>query len=258
LRFLFYFFGYVCGIRKRVIVRQLKLIFPEKNQKEITSLTKAIYSELAVTVAEMFVFSKKYLLSKTEVVGIVNFQNALNLKRGVLLVSGHFCNWELGALVTANEIEPLLGVVKQIKNPFLNTYIDKTRHNIGITTIDMKHALKHIVTALKKNKIVAVLIDQYAIKQGVKMDVLGHETKVFTSVAQLAIKYKTPIVMGFDVRDSGGNHKVYYHEPLIYEDLELNEQNVIEVTKAINQVLCEYIVKYPHLWFWVHRKWRGA
>ena len=255
LKVLFYFLGYVCGIRKRVVFRQLRLVFPEKNEIEIKTLAKAIYAELAVTVAEVFIFSDKYLYSKSEIVGIENVVNALSHGNGMLLVSGHFSNWELGAKVTAKEFEPILGVVKRVNNRFLNIYIDTVRRDSKIITINSNNALKYIVAALKKNKIVAILMDQYAIKQGVEMEFLGHMTKTYTSVAQIAIKYKTPVVFGFDVRDSDGNHKVYYHEPLVL-DLELTDENVLKVTKALNERLEEYILKYPHLWFWVHRKWR--
>ena len=253
-----YFSGYVCGIRKKVVLTQLKFCFPDKSTQEIETLAKNVYLELAVTVAEVFVFDERYFESRIETVGFENLKVALAQGNGVILASAHFGNWELGAKIVAKEAGQIYGVAKAQKNKLFDNYINKQRKISGVNIIEMKNALKHIVSALKKNQVVAVLIDQYAHRQGVEMDFFGHKTKTYTSVAQLAIKYKTPVVLAFDIRDESGRHKVIFHEPMMFDSLEFNEQNVLEATKMINQRLEEYITKYPHLWFWVHRKWRNV
>jgi KDO2-lipid IV(A) lauroyltransferase len=239
------------------VVNQLNLIFPQKRNDEILSIAKGVYNELAITFAEVFVFSKKYLRSVTEIVGIENLHKAKSLHRGILLVSGHFSNWEMGAMITVNEFAQISGVVKKIKNPFMNAYIDRKRRSSGIKTIYMHNAFKQIVSSLKRNEIVAVLMDQYARRQGVELDFLGHKTMFYKSVAQLAIKYKTPIILGFDLRKKDDKHTVYYHAPLMFDDLEQNDFNIVEVTKKVSKVLEDYIQQYPHLWLWLHRRWRN-
>jgi len=256
LKKLLFFFGYICGIRKKVVIAQLKLCFPDKSEREIDDLVRKIYTELGTTVAEVFVFNDKYFEDKVELEGFEAIDTALGLGRGVIVATAHFGNWELGGKIIAKHHGSLKAIAKSQKNKQFNKYINESREQAGIEVIDMKNALKHIVTALKSNQIVAVLIDQYAHRQGVEMDFLGHKTKTYTSIAQLALKYKTPVIMAFDVRDKIGKHRMTFHEPMIFDSLEFDEQNVLDVTKKINQVLEEYIVSYPHLWFWVHRKWR--
>lgn len=248
--------GYYLGIRKKIVLSQLKMCFPDKSKTEILRLTKRIYIELAVTIAEVFVFSDEYLFRKLNIVNLENITEALKFKKGVIVVSAHFSNWELGAKVLANKYPPVYGVVKKQRNRLFDNYINLQRQNTGLVTIDMNNALKHIIGALNKNQIVAFLVDQYARKQGVEMDFLGHKTKSYTSVAQIAIKYGVPVVMAFDLRDSNGEHKLIFHEPMIFDNLSYNDKNVLDISKKIYQHIEEYIIDYPHLWFWVHRKWR--
>jgi len=257
LKCLFYIFGYICGVRKKVVIAQLRLCYPEKTFSEIKQLTKRIYKELAITCAEVFIFDDKYFEGKIELIGMDVVNDAHEQGRGVIVVSAHFSNWELGAKILAKEYNKVYGIIKAMKNRYFNEYINKSRNKAGIETINMKSALKHIVAAIKNNQIVAVLTDQYASKQGVKMDFLGFETKVYTSVAQLALKYKVPVIVAFDVRDDLGYHKIYFHNPSIDYDLEVNEENILLITQKINEHIEDYINNYPHLWFWVHRKFRN-
>ena len=240
-----------------MVITQLQLCYPEKSFSEIKRLTKRIYKELAITCAEVFIFDDKYFEGKIELIGMDTVKKAHELGRGVIVVSAHFSNWELGAKMLAREYGKVYGIIKSMKNQYFNQYINKSRNKAGIQTINMKNALKHIVAAIKKDQIVAVLIDQYASKQGVRMDFLGLETKVFTSVAQLALRYQVPVIVAFDVRDDLGYHKIYFSDTDFDYELEANEENILFITKKINEYIENYINNYPHLWFWVHRKFRN-
>jgi len=256
LKGLFYIFGYVCGFRRAVVRRQLQLCFPEKEASEINRLLKEVYSELAVTVGEVFLFRPSYFKSKVEVVGYEEVRSNLEKGKGLIVVSAHFGNWELAAKMLATDIPPVYGIVKRQHNPYFNKYINATRSKAGIRTVDMHSALKPIISALQKNSIVAVLIDQYAFKHGVEMEFLGNLTKVYTSISQLALRYGVPVILAFDIRNRRGQHRIIYNKAMTFDSLEYNEENIYNVTRAINAELEACIIKYPHLWFWVHKKFR--
>jgi len=256
LQHLFFLVGYVIGIRKKNVLFQLKLVFPEKDEQEIIKLAKRVYSELAITSAEVFVFNNDYFNNRIEVVGLDNVNNALKLGHGAIIVTAHFSNWELGARVLTSEFKEAYTIVKKQSNLFFNNYIEKKRLKLGIKTIEMKNAMRGVLHALKKNHVVAFIIDQYAFKQGIELDFLGHKTRSYSSVAQLAIKYKVPIIPAFIVRDDERKSRLIFHNPLIYENLQYTNENITHVTGDINKYIEEYIRRYPHLWFWVHKKWR--
>jgi len=251
-----YIVGYVFGVRKSVVNHQLRLCLPENTDDQIDQIIKQIYRELAVTVAEVFIFSDDYFKDKVEIFGYDEIRKNLSYGRGLIIVSAHFSNWELAAKLLAKDIPPVYGIVKKQHNELFNAYLDKTRTEAGIITVEMKHAVKQLVSALHKNGIAAVLIDQYAFKDGIEIDFLGNKTKAYTSIAQLAIKYHIPVIVAFDIRDSDGHHKIIYNKAMVFRDLEYNDENILQVTKAINTPIEENILKYPHLWFWVHKKFR--
>ncbi len=245
--------GLVIGIRKKIVINQLKLCFPEKTLQEILILAKKIYTELAVSVAEIFILNPDKIDKRTTVIGFNNIDKALKLQRGVIIVSAHFSNWELGAKIVARKYPPVYGVVKNQRNPYFNNYIDNKRKINNLETIPMKNALRHIVSALNENKVIAILTDQYARKQGVEIDFLGHPTKTYTSVAQIAIKYNVPVIMAFDIRNKDLTHKTVFHEPLLFENLSYNQKNILDITKKINNYIEGYIKEYPELWLCVDR-----
>jgi KDO2-lipid IV(A) lauroyltransferase len=233
----------------------LQKVFPEITKCEISKLTRQIYTELSISVAEIFIFDDSYFSDKVELVGIENVNTALEYGRGVIIVSAHFSNWELGAKYTAREFGRVVGVAKSQHNKLFNEYINQQRESSGLHIVEMKNAVKHIVSAIKQNQIVALLIDQYAGKHGVEMDFLGLKTRVYTSVAQLALKFGCPIIVCFDLR-SDGKHQIFYSEPKLYTDLANSPENVIKVTSEINAEIEQKILEFPHLWFWVHKKFR--
>ena len=256
LKLAFLIFGYWFGVRKKVVHRQLQLIFPDKDSREIRQLVKEIFYELAVTTAETFVFDDTYFIDKSEVIGIDNINKALDYGRGVIIMSAHFGSWELAVKTLAKNYKNVYGVVKDQKNPYFNNYINKKRTETGMEVIEMKNALKHVILALQKNYIVVLAVDQYAFKQGVEIDFLGHQTKSYTSVAQIAIKYKTPVISAFTIREKNGNHRTIFHEPKVYDNIPYTSEEIVKLTKLLNQDIEKYILTYPNLWFWVHKKWR--
>jgi len=251
-----YLIGYVFGMRKSVVRHQLCLCLPDNSPDQIDQIIKRIYRELAVTVAEVFIFSDDYFKDKVEIIGYDEVRKNLSYGRGLIIVSAHFGNWELAAKLLAKDIPPVYGIVKKQHNELFNEYLDRTRRDAGIITVEMKNAFKQLVSALQKNSIVAVLIDQYAFKNGVAIDFLGNKTKAYTSIAQLSLKYQIPVITAFDIRDSSGHHQIIYNKAMVFRDLEYNEENILQVTKAINVPIEENILQYPQLWFWVHKKFR--
>jgi KDO2-lipid IV(A) lauroyltransferase len=256
LKKLMFFVGIILGVRKAVVMQQLSLCFPEKSSIEIYRLTKKIYSELAITVVEVFTLPSKYLMKRIQIIGYDNIQKARNMGKGVIIVTGHFGNWELIPQLVAREHSPVSGPAAKIKNPFINRYIENKRAHFNLVAFKIKNAFLYITKALKKNEVVTLVIDQRARKHGIESEFFGQKAYLHSSAAQLAIRFEVPIVYAYDVRDAKGYHKVYFHEPVVYKNLEYTKENIYKITVETHSVLEKYIKEYPHLWFWVHRKWK--
>ena len=257
LAYLLLFGGKVLRIRRKVVLRQLKAIFPEKTDRERNILADSIYFELGKSVCEIFIAPDTKVFEQMEFEGVEHIENLVSMKRGIIFVSAHFGNWEVGARALAQFTDKVSAVVKTQRNTLFDNYINKARLNAGIHTLSMKSALRNIILALKKNEAGGFLVDQYAGKHGVDMPFMGIETKVYTSVAKLSIKTKSPFIFAFDVREGYYKHHCFISEPIFTDNLELNDKNILDLTRKINYTIEDYIRRFPHMWLWLHRRWRN-
>ncbi|MBW6515263.1 MAG: lysophospholipid acyltransferase family protein [Candidatus Cloacimonetes bacterium] len=252
---IFLFSGLIVGIRKRVVQEQLQISFPEKEETEIKVLTRQIYKNLAFTSLEMFAKQK---LDNIEVEGWDNILNALKLKRGLIIVTGHIGNWELAGRYIAHQKLTINVVIKRLRNRYFNDYVNRTRERDGIKIIYKTKTMRTVLTALKNNEIVVLLIDQDAGKEGVILPFLNREASVFTGFARLAERYDTPMITGIALRDSDDKNRFVFEQHLLPSEFNQEEDKIMKITAYFHARLEDYIMKHPEQWFWVHRRWKGA
>lgn len=259
VRFMAYFLlfgGKVLRIRRALVIKQISAVFPEKSQKEINQLADRMYFELGKSVCEIFIASDQQIFNQMNCEGLDHLQKCLEAKKGIIFVSAHFGNWEIGAKYLASKSGKIYAVVKEQRNKLFDQYVNQSRLASGVHVLSMKNAIKPIINALNNKETVGFLVDQYAGRHGVDLPFLGLPTKVFTSVAKLSLKTKAPILIAFDVRKGFYKHHCFICEPIYTDNIELNEENILDLTQKINYHIEEFIRKYPEMWFWVHRRWR--
>lgn len=257
MAYLTWFGGKVLRIRRKLVVKQLKAVFPEKMKSEINKLTNKIYFELGISACEMFIAEDERIFRNSITYGLEDLQECLAKKKGILFVSAHFGNWEMGAKYLAKQSGKIYAVVKKQRNRLFDEYVNNSRIKSNVYVLDMRTAIRPIMNILSDNGAVGFLVDQYARKYGADLPFLGIPTKVYTSVAKLSLKFKTPIVIAFDVREGFYKHHLHICKPIYTDDIPLTEENILDLTQKISYHIEDYIKKFPELWFWVHRRWRN-
>ena len=178
------------------------------------------------------------------------------LRRGVLVLTGHFGNWEILPAAAAMLGFQLSIVYRPLDFAPLDRFFGHSRSRFGADLIPKKNALFRIVRALRANRTVGILMDQNAKRdQGVFVDFFGRPVSTNKGLAQLALKTQTPVYPMFLVRQTRGFTVILGDQiPLAttgdpMRDVALN-------TRRYNQALEEMIRRYPDQWFWVHRRWK--
>jgi KDO2-lipid IV(A) lauroyltransferase len=258
LKALFVLIGYGIGIRKKVAYDQMKMVFPGKSDKEIRALLKKMYKTMGASTAEVFFSSPERTNRNTEAVGIENVHEALKLGRGVILASAHFGNWESCIEVMNSNNIKLTGIAKKQRNTYFDNYENNVRAKRGVYHIPYKNALKMTLKKLSENYAVAIVCDQNAGKTGVRIDFLGHPASAYVGPAKIALKTKTPIIPCIALKLDDDRNRLIFEKPIYTDDLENNDDNMLSLTKDINHYIEKYILEYPHMWFWVHKRWKGA
>jgi len=250
---------YIPRIRLDVVEWQLKESFPEKTDSEIRQLLKKINISSGYTAVEFCWFSSRRFNEIQEHViikGKGHLRTALEHKKGCIIFSGHFGNWELAAQLLGSLSEGIYAVAKKQKNPYFNDLINQLRSTNNIHLIDKKIALRGIVNALNENKLILMLGDQNAGKTGVPATFFGMTAPTNPGSAKIAIKYKVPVVFALCFRRNDGKFELFMSKPIIPEVHTTLDEAVLEYTQFFTSELEQWIKKMPCQWFWFHRRWK--
>lgn len=249
----------IFGIRRRIMMENLKLAFgKEKTEAELLKIAEA---SMASLIKLVFEFARTVPAGASperfiEPPEMGEFLQWMKKKKGAVAIVSHFGNWEWLSI----PIKPFglftHAVGRPLKNPFVYRYVRRLREAANLKNIEKSGAVKDAITALKRQEIVAVLIDQHESRGAVWVDFFGRKASTSTLPAALAIKYNAPVFPAFFYRNEQGRSRVQYGPefPVIrtgdlQADLLANTQQYISKIE-------EEIRKRPGDWLWAHRRWR--
>jgi KDO2-lipid IV(A) lauroyltransferase len=224
------------------------------------SLARSTFENVGLTIAEFARFrrlDKNFFESQFEGNDVEHLRGATKEGKGVVLVTGHFGNWELiGAYIRQSGF-PLDVVVKEQRNPFVDRWIDKNRMRQGVGIIKTGIATRAVVRSFSEGRLVAFVSDQYVGEDGILVNFMGRPTTVSKGPAAFAVRLGLPIIVGFLVRTGPWKFK-----PVIFPALRPNpstdrEEEILRLTQAYTSLLEELVRKHPDHYLWMHRKWKN-
>lgn len=246
--------------RKKVALENLRNSFPEKSDDEIRRILKMAYVNFLITVFEFMSFPKLKVEDFKKFVSFENLnylEDALKSGNGLILMSGHFGNWELSAIVAGILIgKPLNVVVKTQRNRLVDAEINRWRCWFGNNVIPMEKAFRESLRILSNGGIVALLADQSAPKEGPYVNFFGRPAATFAGPAVMSLKSKAPIVMGFAIRDENYNYRIVFEKLDFDFTAGSEDEKVLKLTQLHTSTLEKYIRLYPDHWLWFHRRWK--
>jgi Kdo2-lipid IVA lauroyltransferase/acyltransferase len=252
------FTGLVLGVRRDIAEQNLIRCFPEHDAAWRRQVIAEMFEHFGRMTAETYIASKTRVLSHVRAEGWDNLAGPRADGRGVLLISAHFGNWELAARYIISRGIPLSVIVKRQRNAYFDAYTNSLREKDGIGVIVKEGVMRGMFDRLRRNEVVTFLSDQDARGEGVRMDFFGHPASVFTGPVRLAIKTGAAIVPGYAIREAGNHHVLHFHEPIITKGMADTQENVVKITRRLLDTLESEIREHPGLWFWVHKRWKGA
>lgn len=254
-------FHTVDGAHRRLAVSQLRAAFPVRTQDECRQIARQTFvhfGQSLVTVLRASTFTRQDLLDTVEVDGAEHIRTALAGGRGAIVFSGHFGYWELHGLTHALVLSPMSVLARPLDNPYLHDLLERMRRATGNNVIYRQGAMRRVLRALNANECVAILIDQHI--QGtdaVPVDFFGRPAATTSALATLALRTGAPLVPAFALPLPGGRCRLVY-EPPVEVPPATADDTVLELTQRCTDVLEMYVRRYPHLWLWMHRRWRDV
>lgn len=250
--------------RRDITLTNLKNAYPTKRSKEITDICKFSYQNLGISIFELIKFRTQ---SISEIKNIIKFTNpeliteVYNRGKGLIMMTGHFGNWEMLALASGIETSSTLQhginvVAKNQKNAFFDNYIIDNREKFGNKVINAGNAAKEMIKLIKNKEIVALIVDQSADpNKDVFVDFFGNPAATYEAPAVLALKFNLPILVSYAIRQKDNTYIATFEE-LKHDDLLFNKEGIKELTLRHVKHLENQIRLHPDMWSWQHRRWK--
>ncbi len=244
----------VLKFRRAVTISNLKQALGNKySESELSHIGLTAYANIGMTFIEMLLVPKiKNRIS--EIVDMPNInviRNCISKRRGIIIVTCHCGSWEItGAAISAAGI-PFTVVAARQSNPYIDELITEGRESFGMTVLPLSASAKHLVAAMKSNRAIGLVSDQDSGPNGVFVDFFGQPASTPKGAAQLALKYKAPVVVVVTVRTTPGRYKS------IIEEVEYDDNDTVEtLTQKYTTVMEDIIRQYPEQYLWMHRRWK--
>ncbi len=249
-------------VRGDVARTNLRLCFPEKTDEEIEKILEGSYVNVVTVLFEFLCFPKFTRESLREFVDFSGdmyrlIESDLERGKGLVMISGHFSNWELIAL-TVGTLSPknLLIIVHPFHNETVDRVAERYRAHLGNETVPMDKSIRAALSQLTSNGILALLADQSPAKESPTAKFFGIDVPTFQGPASFALRTGAAVQVGFMIRNGDGSYRVDLQR-VDYSDLtDESEESVRELTQRHVSLLESYIRKYPENWLWFHRRFK--
>lgn len=248
------------GIRRAVVERQIAAAFPDWPRGEVERVAAEAYASLGRTSVEAAVLPR---YGPDEVLELFEgadgwdlVEEALTAGNGLLLVSGHLGNWELGGAYLAARGVPVDAVARHMANPYVDGYITRTRHRLGMRVIHDERAVREVPRTVRSNGAVAMLVDQGAVGlASTWVKFFGRWAKTPRGPATFALRLGAPVIFGAAIRQPSGKYRICF-EAVSTAPTGDREADVDRIVAAYTETLERWVRRYPEQYFWHHRRWK--
>ncbi len=252
-------------LRRAVIVANLKRVYGATiSESDIVALAQAHYGHLLRLAGEFLRFRWLSAAQKAALVRVENieaFVAAQAMGKGVLILTGHFGNWEVATIAGIANYPQVRGrfhfVRRAIKPRWLDAVVTRRFAKAGFGVIGKRGSLDRILDVLAAGDVIVFPFDQHASPpDGIDVEFFGHPAWTFKSLAIIALATGAPVLPATSWREHDGRHVLRFGEPMAPIEPDDTNAAIRQNTRAYNAALERLILARPEQWYWVHRRWK--
>jgi KDO2-lipid IV(A) lauroyltransferase len=174
---------------------------------------------------------------------------------GIVFVTLHFGNWDLGAAAVAEHGIPISVIADTFGDPRLNDLVLGARRHLGMEILAAERMGPSILRALRRNDVVAMLIDVPPDGHGVEVEFFGSTVAVADGPARIALRTGASMVAVMLPRIGRSECVLGQIEPIEFTPSSEHERDVRELTQATMRVLEGMVRQYPDQWYIFRNLW---
>ncbi|PQV47863.1 KDO2-lipid IV(A) lauroyltransferase [Jejuia pallidilutea] len=250
---------YIIGYRKKVVIENLRLVFPEKSEAEIKNIRKKFYHHLCDMMLEAI---KSITISKSEMQKRYTFTNVEEIhklekeNRSIVLFMGHYASWEWIFILQTQIQHKGYAVYKQLSNRYFDKLVKRIRAKYNSYLITTKETFATLIEAKRNNELT---LNGFAFDQSPKLnkavywqDFMGIHVPVHVGGEILAkrLDMATTLVKVKKVKRG-------YYEATFYDIIRnVNDYKDFDITKMALKRVEEQIREAPEFYLWTHKRWK--
>ncbi len=247
-----YVIGPLAGYRRRAL-ENLEKVLPDLPAGRRAQIARACLNNAGRTFIENYSakeFPTRLAENPLSGPGWQALKKARAEGQPVILVTGHYGNYEATRAALVGRGLPIGGLYRDMSNPYFNAHYVRTMEAFGGPVFPQgRKGTAGFVRHLKNGGQLVLLFDQHVIGAPL-LDFLGHPAHTAVSAAELAIRYDAVLIPFYGIRQADGlSFDTVLEAPIAPSDPK-------SMTQALNDSLAARIRQNPNQWFWVHRRWR--
>ncbi len=255
--FAYFLIYYVIGYRKKIVLQNLTIAFPQKSLEEKTAIAKKFYKNFCDTFIETIklVSADKAFINRHFTFDNSVFEKIYASGKKCQIHTGHNFNWEFANLgVAANIPFTFLGVYMPIGNKAFDRLFKKFRSKTGsvlLPATDMRNA---IIPYRNKQYAIGLIADQSAgnLSKAIWIKFFNRPAPFVKGPESGARLGDIPVVFGHFTKKKRGYYEGHF---FLAEEHPRSLENG-ELTKRYIKYLEEVITANPDMWLWSHRRWK--
>lgn len=244
--------GPLAGYRTSAL-NNLSLIWPDRPLAERKEIAGRCLNNVGRTFIENYSstqFPARLADNLLQGDGVAAFKEAVSKNQPVILVTGHYGNYEAVRAALVARGYDVGGLYRNMRNPYFNAHYVRTMEAFGGPVFPQgRKGTAGFVRHLKRGGQLVLLFDQH-VTDAPYMDFLGKPARTAVSAAELALRYNALLIPFYGIRrEDGLTFDTILEAPVAHSTPH-------EMTQEITDSLARRVKADPTQWFWVHRRWR--
>lgn len=256
---------------RKVALDNLRHAYSELSEEEREEMVRAMYVHLCTMFVEILHLPRRLTVrhrkNYLDMHDGDKVMKAICSNRPVLLVTGHFGNWEISSW-TLGLTFPTYAIAREIDNPYIDNFIRQFRERTRQRILAKRGEFDRIEAVLAQGGVLGTLADQDAGSRGQFVEFFGRPASTHKAVALLAIEHNvvmvvvgTPFLENREVRGqwfgSPGRYEVLVEDVIDPEDYQDRPDAIAAITERFTQAWERMVRHAPEQYFWVHRRWKS-
>ena len=242
----------IAGYNRRSMAN-LAHVFPRMPEAERRRIARQVADNMGRTFIENY-SAREFLARHRDAPilgpGLRALEEARGKGRPVILVTGHFGNYEAPRAALVGRGFEVGGLYRPARNRFFDKHYKRTMMAYGGPIFAQgRRGTTGFVRHLRAGGQLVLLFDQH-VARGAVLPFLGQPARTALSAAELALRYDALLIPFYGTRNPDGlSFTIEMEAPVPHSDPET-------MTRALNASLEARVRRHPGQWLWVHRRWK--